>query len=418
MSLTVSADPSALEAYVAVAGRLDHEVTRLGRRLGSMSARDPRRAPAIEELAHQLRTLAQRERSNTRWVAAVGTAVARADGGRVAASVVDVYVEVAHQNSADATVLAGLRFLRSRHAHPAVMAGAAQALGEERLSALARSRPELIGPVDGFPVESRYVANRRLIGRTLAETSDPALAPQLRSFLDDDPRTGRPRQFLLFDPVGDGRVVEVFGDVGTARSVAVVVPGASSDLASFDEHLARPVGALSAEASRSASASGVATVAWLGYDPPDGAVADLAELGALASDQRARAGGEALTRTIDALDLGSDQQLTLIGHSYGSTTVGAALLRGAPADNVVVMGSPGVLVDHVEDFDRPDTDFFVMAAAGDPIARLGWFGADPSDADSGFTRLAVDGWGHSAYLAPGTLAQQQLVRVINGRVGE
>lgn len=417
MSLIVSADPGDLEAYVVSAGRLDQELKRLGRWLLSVTA-DDHRAAGVAELAHELGTLAGRERTTSRWVAAVASAVARADRGRVAASVVDVYVEVAHPGPPSAGGLAGLRFLQRHGANPGVMAGAARALGPERLTGLAWSHPELVGPVAGFPVEARYAANRRLIVRTLAGTPDPGLADQLGAFLRDDPRTGRARQVLLFDPRGDGRVAEVFGDLRTAGSVAVVVPGASSDLTHFDEQLALPVGDLAARSGRSDSTGGVAAIAWLGYDPPDGAVADLAELGAVASDERARAGGAALARTIDGLDLRPDQQLTLVGHSYGSTTVGAALLLGVPADRVVVMGSPGVLVDRASDFGRPDTDFFVMAAPGDLIAHLGWFGADPSETDSGFTRLDVDGWGHSAYLASGSLAQRQLVRVLTGRGGE
>ncbi|HEX2578732.1 MAG TPA: alpha/beta hydrolase, partial [Aquihabitans sp.] len=165
-------------------------------------------------------------------------------------------------------------------------------------------------------------------------------------------------------------------------------------------------------------ATSVATVAWLGYDPPDGAVADPGELGAILGDRRARVGGRALTAALDGLALRPRQRLTLVGHSYGSTTVGAALLEGASADNVVVLGSPGVLVDHADDFHRPDADFFALAADDDPVARLGWFGPNPARRGSGFSRLATDASGHSGYLRDGSLSQGKVAAAVLDQVAQ
>src|SRR3954453_1864906 len=45
------------------------------------------------------------------------------------------------------------------------------------------------------------------------------------------------RHFLEFDPAGDGRAVEVLGDLATATRVAILVPGVDSVLADFDRGL-------------------------------------------------------------------------------------------------------------------------------------------------------------------------------------
>ncbi len=79
------------------------------------------------------------------------------------------------------------------------------------------------------------------------------------------------------------------------------------------------------------------------------------------------------------------------------------------------MGSPGVLVDRSEEFDRPDTDFFVLAARGDPVADLGWFGRSPSRPGSGFRPLDVGGSGHSAYLVDGSVGQANVAAVVLDR---
>ena len=43
------------------------------------------------------------------------------------------------------------------------------------------------------------------------------------------------RRFLFFDPAGDGLAAEVFGDLGTATRIAVLVPGVGTDLQNFEQ---------------------------------------------------------------------------------------------------------------------------------------------------------------------------------------
>jgi len=44
---------------------------------------------------------------------------------------------------------------------------------------------------------------------------------------------GQGRQFLAFDPRGNGRVVEVFGDLGAADRIVVLVPGVATRADNF-----------------------------------------------------------------------------------------------------------------------------------------------------------------------------------------
>ena len=153
------------------------------------------------------------------------------------------------------------------------------------------------------------------------------------------------RQFLVFDPV-NGRVAEVFGDVGSASAVGVLVPGTTSNLGNFGLTADR-ARLMHAEASE-VTCGEVATIAWLDYDAPD-------NLFQARYIDRAEAGGIRLAGFVHSLQatMPAGARVTLIGHSYGSDVVAMALLAGAPAHAAVLLGSPGVPVDHARDSTEP-----------------------------------------------------------------
>ena len=74
-----------------------------------------------------------------------------------------------------------------------------------------------------------------------------------------------------------------------------------------------------------------------------------------------------------------------------------------------------MLVEHTREFHRRSLDCFAIAAPGDLVARTGRFGASPTSAGSGFTRLRSQGEGHSSYLRPGRGAQDPITAVVLGR---
>jgi hypothetical protein len=409
----VAADPEALHRYATAAHRLDDDLARVGRALAAdLAALPPSVAGPAGEVAAALAALGRAESATTRWVGATGLAFAAADAGRLTAWMVDRLVHLAGRGGHAGSAAADIEALLASGASPSVLAAAAVALGPEALLGLLAARPDLVGPVDGMPVEARYAANALLVARALAHETDPRRRAHLTALLAPRPGSARPRQILLFDPRGDGRVAEVFGRLDGADAVAVLVPGVSTDLLGFDVHVADPARRLARRIRRQAGGRRTAVDAWLGYDPPDGVVADPVEVVGMAGTAAARAGGRRLTALVDGLGLAPEARVTLIGHSYGSTTVGAALLDGARADRVVVLGSPGVLVGHGRDLGRPGTDLFAMEAPGDPVAELGWFGGDPNQPGSGFRRLDTGGSGHSSYLAEGSTAQANLAAVV------
>jgi pimeloyl-ACP methyl ester carboxylesterase len=217
------------------------------------------------------------------------------------------------------------------------------------------------------------------------------------------------RRFLLFDPAGDGRAVEVLGDLGTATHVAVLVPGVDTTLADFDRGLggvprrAPGMQARALWAQLSKRSPDAAVVAWLGYDPPEG-------LGvAAATEGRARAGAVELTAFVHAmLRLRPEVRVTLVGHSYGAIVAGLAARRLPEVAGVVTLGAPGMGVDRAAELGG--TRVWSALAPTDWIRRIPQvrllglgLGRRPSAAGFGSTALPTDGVaGHDYYLTEGS----------------
>lgn len=129
----------------------------------------------------------------------------------------------------------------------------------------------------------------------------------------------------------------------------------------------------------------------------------------------------------------------MIGHSYGSTLVGAASLDGyhLDANNFVAVGSPGVLTDHASDLSLgPRAHVYATQAENDIIQAAtgltlgpapvdGSFGASVFDAAAG-KNANIFGWdtpswmgipsvdAHSSYWNPGNPALDNMGRIIAG----
>ncbi|MBM2615459.1 hypothetical protein JIG36_07760 [Actinoplanes sp. LDG1-06] len=218
------------------------------------------------------------------------------------------------------------------------------------------------------------------------------------------------RHFLQFDPAGDGRAVEVLGDLGSAERVAILVPGVDTTLADFDRGLggvprrAPGVQARSLYAAVSKRDPHTAVVAWLGYDPPEGVGV------AAATEGRARDGAAALTAFVrGVLRQRPGATVTLIGHSYGSIVVGLAAQRLPEVGDVVTLGAPGIGVDHAGDLGGARV--WSALAATDWIRRIPQvrvfglgLGKRPTSPGFGATELPTEGVaGHDYYLVPGSV---------------
>ncbi|WP_329456614.1 alpha/beta hydrolase [Streptomyces sp. NBC_01497] len=288
--------------------------------------------------------------------------------------------------------VADLRQAVPADAEPAAYKTWWDGLSPELRDAYVASCPELVGNLDGIPAAVRDRANRTnltaLIGELRHhddETSRTRLAGLLRIKEQLD-AGGHPRPFLLgIGNEGNGRAIVSFGNPDTARNVSAYVPGLGTsldaDFANGDLKRARDV-ALGVSKLTGAS---VASVAWLGYDAPQGA--------GVMGTGAAEAGGVAYNRFMSGLvatNEHEDPHLTAIGHSYGSRTVGAAAQHpgGIPgADDIVLVGSPGVGVDRAEDLGVGKDHVFVGAAKNDFVTKL----PSPREVEAGSAGFLVGG---------------------------
>jgi hypothetical protein len=227
------------------------------------------------------------------------------------------------------------------------------------------------------------------------------------------------RHFLFFDPAGDGRTAEVFGDLTSATRIAILVPGVSTTLVNFDRGLGgvarRAPGVQGRTLYEQLSKRGkdVAVISWLGYDPPRG-------IGLTAATEgRARTGAAALVAFVrDVLRQRPGAAVTLIGHSYGSMVVGLAAKHLPEVGDVIALGSPGVGAAHAADLGGARV--WSALAPQDWMRRLPQvhllglgLGKRPSSAGFGANALPTDGVaGHDYYLVAGSATLRAVTDVV------
>ncbi len=199
---------------------------------------------------------------------------------------------------------------------------------------------------------------------------------------------------------GDGAAAIAMGDPDTAVNTAVLVKGLGSGVKQGT--LANADGVrLYNEANRADWGNDTAVVMWLGYDAPDSAVDP-----GLYEPNMARTGGQSLAADVNAFAVthhGPATHMTVVGHSYGSTTVAdAAAGFGMHADDVVLVGCPGTdLARSAADFHlAPGGHLYVGDASLD---RVSWFGEDTVKTPFGGVGLgqdpAMDGYGSVRFKA-------------------
>ncbi|MEB3031114.1 DUF4226 domain-containing protein [[Mycobacterium] nativiensis] len=258
----------------------------------------------------------------------------------------------------------------------------------------------------------------------------------LRANANADTDAG-PALLLSYDPMafdGLGRAAIAIGDPDLADNTTVLVPGAHSSVR--DGYLSHPDGLnVYREVCRADPVRTNSVIMWMGYRAPD-SLLDLQ----VAQPDSARAGGRLLAADVNALRLThrGAAHITVIGHSYGSTTVAdAAAGFGMRADDVVLVGSPGTdLARRAADFHLPAAGHvYVGAASTDPITGLGGepqltvpgtaatvgLGADPAADGYGSTRFKAEGRGlaspmsaHSSYFKPGNEALFSIGDIASG----
>lgn len=327
------------------------------------------------------------------------------------------------------------------------------------------AHPGLVGNTNGIPTGDRDEANRaglardldRLEGVPVDELTDEeravlARARAARDALgvpgaDPDPMTGLSvdTNLLVYRPDafgGDGAVAVSYGDPDTADNTAVIVPGMTND--------GTNIAGQGADAYRlfqqvNGDGESAATIAWMGYDSPSFNPQDALDwpgdgldIGSVVREDKAEAGGLLLADFVDGLratDTGEQSHLSVIGHSYGSTTAAnAAHDHGLAANSLSLIGSPGAGggVDHVVDLGMPEGMVYVGAGDNDFVTWLGrdgdlGMGEDPAQSDFGAIRFGVDhgpefhadslGQGianHTSYFAQDSQSLGNLASIVRG----
>ncbi|NYD57558.1 pimeloyl-ACP methyl ester carboxylesterase [Nocardioides marinisabuli] len=329
-------------------------------------------------------------------------------------------------------------------------------LSEAQQQAALAAYPSLLGQADGLPASVRDEANRLLLDDDLAtlaaQRDDDTLSPEEAQRLAnaeatqealtdadgfEDPTTGeRPGGRLwLYDPGafdGDGRVAVAIGDLDTAADVAVSIPGITTETTDVAVGVSDAINLY--EATRfNGDGSSVATMFWLGYDTPEGAI-DLDTI----TRGRAEDGGERLADAIDGLRAsrpGEAAHLTVIGHSYGSTTTSYAATDHALAvDDVALIGSPGAgPADTADDLSPGEGNVWVGRNSRDAVGFFGdegWWhnpgglGVDPSSEDFDANRFEAESVlrsdhrsfaDHSRYYDHDSESLYNLGRIVDGQ---
>lgn len=327
-----------------------------------------------------------------------------------------------------------------------------QQLGTTAQQRLAAQSPQLIGSLNGLPAPVRDQANRRYmadqkvtigaeLNRLRAQSSKEAVEAikemelKLRQIASVEQglalggQNGRdPALLLQLELGGLGKTAISFGDPDKADNIVAYVPGTGTKLDGFGGSDARRAAVMWDQAhSFAKSSTKVASIAWLGYAAPQWGSAGAAHTPATLDD--AAAGAPALAGFADGLhaahQAASDARFTVLGHSYGSTVTGvAAQLRPKSfADQVIFVGSPGVVAMHAKDLGvksvwvgeapddpvgdigslgplsgvRPDVPGILSAIASGVVTGVGPFGADPSRSEFGANRFYVQRTGDSRY---------------------
>jgi pimeloyl-ACP methyl ester carboxylesterase len=238
-----------------------------------------------------------------------------------------------------------------------------------------------------------------------------------------------PQMYLLgFDTDGVGHAIVACGDPDTARNVAVYVPGLNTSLSThFDQADIGHDQNMTLQANQDTGTDSNASIIWLGYNPPQAQVPGIYHV---AGTGDAAAAVPALTNCLAGLRAVNTEidNLTLVGHSYGSLVVGETAKQSRlPVDNIVLIGSPGVSVYHAADLNIPASHVWAGEAANDPVGQFRWFSNAPTDPDFGANQFVVAagdttplGTGlnaHGEYFNENSQSLKNIASIITGQYG-
>lgn len=294
--------------------------------------------------------------------------------------------------------------------------------------------PDKLGNLNGIPIADRSIANNAVlqqdlnrpaeIAKSRGVTKEEVLAHpekygmagpmmdrydnalKVEAALTQDARDAKdagnktPDILLMkYDPEafgGKGAAAIAIGNTDKSPNTTVMVSGLTTSVAAGTLSDGSAVNVYN-EANKADWNNPTAVVQWMGYDAPN----DLA----VAEPNMARNGAQLLAPDVNGLAATHDagpSHTTVIGHSYGSTTVAdAAAGYGMHADDVVLVGCPGTdLAKSAADFHLPPNGhLYVGSASTDIVTNLGsphlnvpgvGLGTDPAMDGFGSTRFHAE----------------------------
>lgn len=292
-------------------------------------------------------------------------------------------------------------------------------------------------------------------------------AVKTNEFLERDERSDAPRglpvMLWAYDPLafsGKGRAAIAIGNPDKSRNTAVIVPGTNSSVrGGWMSDGTDDAMNLYEQSSKADPQHPTAVLAWMGYDAPEfgqprwqQAITDPAELEQVGTPWRARQAGALLAADVNGLATTHDgptrAHVTVLGHSYGSTTVADAFAHsGMRANNAVLTGCPGTdLARGAADFHLDGGRLYVGAAStdaiswigetgsglpnglnetlGGPVGPVAGLGSDPAHAGFGAVRFRAEVAGshsvmpwftdHSHYYDVGSEALHNMTAIVTG----
>lgn len=328
---------------------------------------------------------------------------------------------------------------------PAKAAAQWAKLSPDERQAYIKVSPEIVGATDGLPAEDRSAANKILLSKTKEEfdqrlvTDDDKLQSYLRHLrtgwsrlpmpgdvfnvevggfislqesvrldqlhhavaydekvlgnaqavsnkLSEAKELGTDSFLLIYQPEAfgaDGRAAIAFGNPDHAANTAIIVPGLNATVQSvYSEN--SDANNLYRQMTLTNPDQKASVIAYMGYDAPELNLS-------VVTEDRALEGAELLRSDVAGWRTAHDpssSHVTVIGHSYGSTTVSDSVVAGLVADDFVLIGSPGMGQADGDDF--PSGHFYSGSASRDPVADLSRFGEDPASYGSGAIRFHAE----------------------------
>jgi hypothetical protein len=227
-----------------------------------------------------------------------------------------------------------------------------------------------------------------MYGLSAADVARYRNAVETRDGLNYDrgPEGANPRPIMLwaYDPLafnGWGKAAIAIGNPDYARNTAVIVPGNGSSVTQgwMTEHV-DAINLYDQSLAADPEHHYTSVIAWMGFETPHG-VSDIR----VSEPVLARTGGDLLAADVNGLWVTHNSltpgHITVIGHSYGSTTVADAFARtNMHANDAVLIGCPGTdLANSGADFHLDGGHVYVGSASTDPITWIGESSGVPAE---------------------------------------